>query len=78
MAPVLALEDVIVHLQKRLASAFRARFSELTQSKDRNETIVYFLGILELVRAGSASVSQERLFSDIMIQAEVLGAPRYG
>src|SRR3989338_2699034 len=78
VAPVLALEDVIVHLQKRLASAFRARFSELTQSKDRNETIVYFLGILELVRAGSASVSQERLFSDIMIQAEVLGAPRYG
>jgi len=78
VAPVLALEDVIAHLRKRLASAFRARFSELTQSKDKHEVIVYFLGILELVRAGSASVSQEQLFSDITIEAETLGLPRYG
>lgn len=78
VAPVLALEDVIMHLQKRLTSAIRTKFSELTRTKDRNEVIVYFLAMLELVRAGSASVSQDRLFSDIMIEAETLNAPRYG
>ncbi|MEK7133924.1 MAG: segregation/condensation protein A [Patescibacteria group bacterium] len=79
VAPVLALEDVIVHMKKRLTSAFRARFSELTKSRSRNEVIVYFLAMLELVRGGHASVSQEKLFEDITIEIEnVTGAPRYG
>lgn len=79
VAPILSLEDVIVRLKKRLTSAFRARFSELTQSRDRGEIIVYFLAMLELVRTGSASVTQERLFSDITIEGEVAAsAPQYG
>lgn len=78
VAPVLALEDVIVKLKDRLTSAFKARFSELTKSKDRHEVIVYFLAMLELVRSGSASVTQERLFEDITIESDMLGAPRYG
>ncbi len=79
VAPVLALEDVIVHLKQRLATAFRARFSELTKSKDKHDVIVYFLAMLELVRSGTASVSQEKLFEDITIDIEnVTGAPRYG
>ncbi|MDO8514114.1 MAG: segregation/condensation protein A [bacterium] len=79
VAPVLALEDVIAHLKKRLSTTFKARFSELTRSRDRHEVIVYFLGILELVRTGSASVSQERLFDDITIEIEnITGAPKFG
>ena len=79
IAPVLALEDVIKHLQRRIASAIRMRFSELTKTaKDRHETIVYFLAILELVRAGSASVTQEKLFEDITIEVEHITAPSYG
>ena len=79
VAPILALEDVIVHLKKRLATAFKAQFFELTRSRDRHEVIVYFLGVLELVRMGSASVSQERLFDDITIEIEnVTGAPKFG
>ncbi|OGG57345.1 hypothetical protein A2853_02395 [Candidatus Kaiserbacteria bacterium RIFCSPHIGHO2_01_FULL_55_17] len=78
VAPVLALEDVISHLKSRLTSAFKARFSELTRSHDRNETIVYFLAMLELVRAGSISVTQERLFADMTLEAEEAGVPRYG
>jgi segregation and condensation protein A len=78
VAPVLALEDVIASLKERLAGAFRTRFSELTRSRDRNETIVYFLAMLELVRSGSASITQERLFSDITIESEHIAAPRYG
>ena len=58
--------------------AFKARFSELTQTRERGEVIVYFLAILELARSGSASVSQEKLFEDITIEAEQFAAPQYG
>lgn len=78
VAPVLALEDVIKQVHGRLTRAIRARFSELTKSADRNEVIVYFLAMLELVRSGSASVSQEKLFSDIEIEIENAGVPKYG
>ncbi len=79
VAPVLALEEVIVHLKSRLSGAFKARFFELTKSKDRHEVIVYFLAMLELVRNGSASVTQEKLFADITLESEgVSGTPRYG
>ncbi len=78
VAPLLALEDVIKQIHERLSRAIRTRFSDLTKSGDRHEMIVHFLAILELVRAGSASVSQEKLFSDITIELENLGAPRYG
>lgn len=78
VAPVLRLEDVIKHVSTRLTNALRLRFSELVQSKDKHETIVYFLSILELVRSGSASVSQEKLFEDIAIEIESVAAPRYG
>lgn len=81
VAPILALEDVIVRLKERLRSAFKARFSELTQNTDRDGRIVYFLAMLELVRNGSASVTQERMFADITIEIEIenaLSAPRYG
>ena len=78
VAPVLALEDVIVHLKRRLASAFRAKFRELTHNKAKGEVIVYFLAMLELVRSGSASLTQEKLFEDITIEMESVAAPRYG
>ena len=80
VAPVLALEDVIQNLHKRLSWAIRTRFSELTRNAgDRHEVVVYFLAVLELVRSGSASVTQDKLFSDITIEIEtVTGAPRYG
>jgi len=79
VVPILALEDVIVSVRQRLARAIRTRFSDLTKNAaDRHEVIVHFLAILELVRAGSASVSQERLFEDITIEIEQVTAPKYG
>ncbi len=78
VAPVLALEDVIVNLKARLTSAFRTQFSELTKNRNRHDVIVYFLAMLELVRSGSASVTQERLFEDITIENDMLTAPKYG
>lgn len=79
VAPVLALEDVIRGLRERLTKAFKARFSELTAGAGRDDRIVYFLAMLELVRNGSASVTQEKLFEDITIEmAGAAGTPRYG
>jgi len=79
VAPVVALEEVIQSLHSRLRSAVRMRFSELTKSTaDRVEVIVHFLAMLELVRSGSASVSQDALFSDITIEIEDVATPQYG
>lgn len=78
VSPILALEDVIRHVHARLTKAIRARFSELTRSANRHEVIVYFLAMLELVRSGSASVTQEKLFADIEIEIENAGVPKYG
>jgi segregation and condensation protein A len=78
VAPILALEDVIKSVRTRLVSALRTSFREMTKSRDRQEVIVYFLAMLELVRSGSASVTQERLFEDITIELENATAPRYG
>ena len=78
VAPVLALEEVITQLKDRLTKALKTKFSELTKSRDRSEVIVYFLAMLELVRHGNASVTQERLFEDITIEFEHLVTPQYG
>ena len=78
VAPLLALEDVIIGLRQRLSTTLKTRWSELVTGANRSEVIVHFLALLELVRAGSASVSQEKLFSDIVVEAEASGAPKYG
>ena len=78
VAPVLALETVIENLKQRLSSALKTRWSEIIRGANRSDAIVHFLAILELVRAGSASVTQDKLFSDILIESESYGAPKYG
>ena len=77
VAPVLALEDVITNLKTRLQSA-RTRWSELSRGASRGDMIVHFLAILELVRHSSVSVTQDRLFGDIIVESDDTGAPRYG
>lgn len=79
VAPILKLEEVIVRLRERITVAFRARWSELTKSANRHDTIVYFLAMLELVRSGSVSATQEKLFSDILLESETPSdTPKYG
>lgn len=79
VAPVVALETVIEQLRVRLSRAAQTRWSELTRGASRHDTIVHFLAVLELARHGNISVTQERLFSDIILESEnVDSAPRYG
>lgn len=79
VAPVLALEEVIVSLRDRLTRAFRASYKELTEGKHKEDRIVFFLAMLELVRHDNASITQDKLFGDITIElAGVTGMPRFG
>ncbi|MEK7156143.1 MAG: segregation/condensation protein A [Patescibacteria group bacterium] len=79
VAPILKLEDVIISLKERLNRAVRTRWSDFSKGASRGDMIVQFLAILELVRGGSVSVTQDKLFSDILIESEVAeGAPKYG
>ena len=69
---------MIKQVKVRIASALKAKYSELTRSRDKHETIVYFLAMLELVRSGSLSATQDKLFADIFLEAEHAGVPRFG
>ena len=73
VAPVLKLEEVIESLRGRISRSIRTHWSELTKGADKHLAIVHFLAVLELVRSGSASVTQEKLFSDITIEADDMG-----
>ncbi|TSC85921.1 MAG: hypothetical protein G01um10148_829 [Parcubacteria group bacterium Gr01-1014_8] len=77
VVPILQLEEVIGTLRRRLASSIRTKWSELTKASGRHEMIVHFLAVLELIRSGSISATQEKLFSDILLETEALGAPKY-
>lgn len=79
VAPILRLEDVIVSLKERLTRAVKTRWSDVTKGASKGDVIVHFLAVLELVRHGSISVTQDRLFSDILIESdEAGGLPKYG
>lgn len=77
VAPLVALEEVILSLKKRIAQEARTRWSEITKSASRHDLIVHFLAVLELVRNGSVSATQDKLFSDILLETETVGTPRF-
>ncbi len=79
VAPVLRLEEVVASLKTRLSSAVRTTWRDLTRNASRSDAIVHFLAILELVRGGHASVTQQTLFGDIAIENDTAESmPRYG
>ena len=77
VAPVLALEEVVARISERVRAGIRTRWSELTRAASKHDAIVHFLAILELVRHGSLSATQDRLFSDILIESESITTPKY-
>ena len=77
VAPVLALEDVIRDLKHRINTAIKTSWSDISKGASRHDFIVHFLAVLELVRSGSASVTQDRLFGEMNIESEITGVPNY-
>lgn len=76
---VMSLEEMITHLTKRVADSLRISFREFskTHKGEKIHVIISFLAMLELVKQGIISVSQERHGDDILMETEHLGVPKY-
>ncbi|MDO8590755.1 MAG: segregation/condensation protein A, partial [bacterium] len=76
---VMSLEEMITHLTKRVTDSLRMSFREFSKSDRENKihVIVGFLAMLELVKQGIISVTQEEHGSDIIMETEHLGVPKY-
>lgn len=79
IAKVVSLEEMITHLTKRVTESLRMSFREFAKDKKGNKVhvIVSFLAMLELVKQGIISVTQDRHFEDIVMETEYLGVPKY-
>ncbi len=83
---VMTLEDMMGRLSERITSALKMRFSEFAKShhagahtpqEKKVNTIVSFLAMLELVKQGILSVQQHKEFSDIEMETDQVGLPKY-
>lgn len=75
---VMSLEEMITHLTKRVTEGLRTSFREFSKGHgNKVHVIVSFLAMLELVKQGIISVTQEKHFDDITMETEYLGTPKY-
>lgn len=79
VAKVISLEEVIENLAERITKNLRMSFKEFSGigKREKVDVIVSFLAMLELVKQGAISVSQEQHFSDITIESDSVGVPKY-
>lgn len=77
---VMSLEEMITHLTKRVSDSISMSFKEFSKrdKASRVHVIVSFLAMLELVKQGIISVTQEHHKDDIIIESEGLRTPNYG
>jgi len=77
---VMSLEEMITHLTKRVTDSIKMSFKEFSKGEKTNKVhvIVSFLAMLELVKQGIISVTQESHSDDILMETETLGTPNYG
>lgn len=76
---VISLEEVIENLAERVSKNLRMSFKEFSGigKEEKVNVIVSFLAMLELVKQGAISVSQDERFSDITIESDDVGVPSY-
>jgi segregation and condensation protein A len=77
---VISLEEMIGNLTKRIQSNLKTTFKDFAGSVSAGERvnmIVGFLAILELFKNGIINLNQEGNFSDIHIESQDVGVPRY-
>jgi len=80
VAKVMSLEEMITHLTERVSNSLRISFREFSKANKESKVhvIVSFLAMLELVKQGIISVTQDRQFEDIVMETEKVGMPHYG
>ncbi|MBQ6502528.1 MAG: segregation/condensation protein A [Flexilinea sp.] len=66
--PRLSIHDKIRMLVSRIRKSAVVRFSSLLRTGNKNETVVTFLAMLELIKQNAVTFRQESNFSDIEIE----------
>jgi len=76
---VISLEEMIENLTERITKNIKMSFKEFSGigKAQKVDVIVSFLAMLELVKQGAISVSQDERFSDITIESDSVGVPKY-
>lgn len=76
---VISLEEMIENLTDRITKNLKMSFNEFSGigKNKKVEIIVSFLAMLELVKQGIISVNQNEKFSDITIESDDVGIPKY-
>jgi segregation and condensation protein A len=78
---VISLEEVVESLIFRVKNNLRLSFNEFSKQgstkAEKVQVIVTFLAMLELVKRGMIQVTQQSNFSDIEMETENVGVPRY-
>jgi segregation and condensation protein A len=76
---IVSLEEMIVKLQERVASAMRLSFKEFSGhgKREKTEVVVSFLALLELVKQGIIKATQEKKFGDITLESDVVSTPSF-
>ncbi len=77
---IMSLEEMIDNLTERIKSNLKMSFKEFSGAHKKVakvHIIVSFLAMLELVKQGILSVSQEKHFSDITMETERIDVPKY-
>ena len=65
---VISIAEKIKHLQAALSEKIEFKLSEAIKNKDKTETIVTFLALLEMIKQKILTVDQESLFSEIKVR----------
>jgi segregation and condensation protein A len=76
---VMSLENMIENLTERVSSSIKMSFRDFAKvgKEHKVNVIVGFLAMLELVKQGVITVTQEKHFDDIHMESESVGIPRY-
>jgi segregation and condensation protein A len=76
---VISLEEVMENLAERITKGLKMSFKEFAGigKEEKINVIVSFLAMLELVKQGILSVTQDKHFSDITMETDNIRTPKY-
>ena len=76
---VISLEEMIERLTSRVQTSLKMSFKEFIHGHAgaKQEIIISFLAMLELVKQGALDVKQESHFGDIHMETHAVGVPSY-
>ncbi len=77
---VISLEDMMNNLINRIKRSVKMNFSEIQpgSKKERADTIISFLAVLELIKRGFIKAEQNDKFDDISLESSDVVTPSFG